>query len=248
MFFVLPVMKGIKNETIKHNSYFCFWYFCFCFPALAAGCGKYKSENTGYALFYLNKQREKIVSKPYDPESTDTDALIKEYIARMSEDSDDVEYQKIFPDNVKIARYEYTDHQLYLYFNKAYGDIPAPEEVLCRGAVVHNMMQIHDIDGVSIYVDNLPLTDANGVEVGILTNDSFVENPGEQINNIQEANLTLYFASATGDGLVRETQHVYYSGNTSIEKLIMERLLDGPKSSNARSATRIQHSWSVSLL
>ncbi len=101
---------------------------------------KYKSENTGYALFYLNKQREKIVSKPYDPESTDTDALIKEYIARMSEDSDDVEYQKIFPDNVKIARYEYTDHQLYLYFNKAYGDIPAPEEVLCRGAVVHNMM------------------------------------------------------------------------------------------------------------
>ena len=92
-----------------------------------------------------------------------------------------------------------------MYFNKAYGDIPAPEEVLCRGAVVHNMMQIHDIDGVSIYVDNLPLTDANGVEVGILTNDSFVENPGEQINNIQEANLTLYFASATGDGLVRET-------------------------------------------
>ena len=69
-----------------------------------------------------------------------------------------------------------------------------------------------------------------------MTNDSFVENPGEQINNIQEANLTLYFASATGDGLVRETQHVYYSGNTSIEKLIMERLLDGPKSSNARSA------------
>lgn len=213
-----------------------FLVFLFLFSGIAAGCGKYKSENTGYALFYLNKQREKIVSKPYDPESTDTDALIKEYIARMSEDSDDVEYQKIFPDNVKIARYEYTDHQLYLYFNKAYGDIPAPEEVLCRGAVVHNMMQIHDIDGVSIYVDNLPLTDANGVEVGILTNDSFVENPGEQINNIQEANLTLYFASATGDGLVRETQHVYYSGNTSIEKLIMERLLDAPKSSNARSA------------
>ena len=122
-----------------------FLVFLFLFSGIAAGCGKYKSENTGYALFYLNKQREKIVSKPYDPESTDTDALIKEYIARMSEDSDDVEYQKIFPDSVKIVRYEYTDHQLYLYFNKAYGDIPVPEEVLCRGAVVHNMMQIHDI-------------------------------------------------------------------------------------------------------
>ena len=90
-----------------------FLVFLFLFSGIAAGCGKYKSENTGYALFYLNKQREKIVSKPYDPESTDTDALIKEYITRMSEDSDDVEYQKIFPDNVKIVRYEYTDHQLY---------------------------------------------------------------------------------------------------------------------------------------
>ena len=48
----------------------------------------------------------------------------------------------------------------------------------------------------------------------------------EKINNIQEANLTLYFASESGDGLVRETQHVYYSSNTSIEKLVMEQLLD----------------------
>ena len=126
--------------------------------------------------------------------------------------------------------------RLYLYFNKEYGNIDAPEEVLCRGAIVHNMMQIEGVEGVSMYVDNLPLKDANGVEVGILTNDSFVENPGEKINNIQEANLTLYFASESGDGLVRETQHVYYSSNTSIEKLVMEQLLDGPRSSNAQAA------------
>ena len=223
-------MKRLKKTGIL------FCVFLLIATGLAAGCGRHRQENTGYFLFYLNKQREKIVSKSYDPESTDTKDLIEEFITRMSEDSDDVDYQKIFPDNVKIERYEYTDHQLYLYFNKAYGDMPTTEEVLCRGAVVHNMMQIHDIDGVSIYVNNLPLTDANGNEVGILTNDSFVENPGEKINNIQEANLTLYFASTTGDGLVRETQHVYYSSNTSLEKLIMERLLDGPKSSNARSA------------
>ena len=60
-----------------------FLVFLFLLSGIAAGCGKYKSENTGYALFYLNKQREKIVSKPYDPESTDTDALIKEYICLL---------------------------------------------------------------------------------------------------------------------------------------------------------------------
>ncbi len=201
-----------------------------------AGCGRHKKENTGYTMFYLNKQKTKIVSQSYEPTASDTTDLIEEFIDQMSKETDDVDYQKIFPDNVQIERYEYTDHQLYLYFNKAYSDIPVTEEVLCRGAVVHNMMQIPDVEGVSFYVNNLPLMDVNGKEVGILTNDSFVENPGEKINNIQEANLTLYFASITGDGLVRETQHVYYSSNTSIEKLIMERLLDGPKSSNARSA------------
>lgn len=201
-----------------------------------AGCNSKKETNTGYTMFYLNKQKTKIVSKSYDPDASDTVGLIEEFIDQMSKSTDDVDYQKLFPDDVQIERYEYTDHQLYLYFNKAYSEIPATQEVLCRGAVVHNMMQIPDVEGVSFYVNNLPLTDANNKEVGILTNDSFVENPGEKINNIQEANLTLYFASMTGDGLVRETQHVYYSSNTSIEKLIMERLLDEPKSSNAKSA------------
>ena len=102
-------MKRLKTTGIL------FCVFLLLISGLAAGCGRHRQENTGYFLFYLNKQREKIVSKSYDPESTDTKDLIEEFITRMSEDSDDVDYQKIFPDNVKIERYEYTDHQLYLY-------------------------------------------------------------------------------------------------------------------------------------
>lgn len=216
------------------------WGILFSLFLLAAcifcGCGKGEAEDSKYSLFYLNKQKTKIVRVAYEPEAQDTEGLIREFIEKISEESQSVDYRRVFPDNVKIERYEYTDHQLSLYFNKAYVDMSAPEEVLCRGAIVHNMMQIEDVAGVSFYVDNLPLTDANGVEVGIMTNDSFVENPGEKINNIQEADLTLYFASQSGDGLVSETQHVYYSSNISIEKLVMERLLAGPQSSNARSA------------
>ena len=66
--------------------------------------------------------------------------------------------------------------------------------------------------------------------------ESFVENPGEQINTIQNTNLTLYFSNQAGDGLVKETRRVHYSSNISLEKLIMEQLLEGPESKNARSA------------
>lgn len=74
----------------------------------------------------------------------------------------------------------------------------AMTEVLCRAAVVRTMTQLKDISCVSFYVDGAPLTDKNGNVVGVMTNDSFVENPGEQINSIQEATITLYFAEYGG--------------------------------------------------
>ena len=60
--------------------------------------------------------------------------------------------------------------------------------------------------------------------------DSFVENPGKQINSSVETTLTLYFAK-DGTELVRENRKVHYSTNISMEKLIMEQLIEGPKKS-----------------
>ena len=71
--------------------------------------------------------------------------------------------------------------------------------------------------------------------VGTMNQDSFIENPGEQINSIQNTTLTLYFSNLDGDGLVKEVREdVYYSSNISMEKLIMEQLLDGPKTKDAK--------------
>ncbi len=80
------------------------------------------------------------------------------------------------------------------------------------------MTQISGIDCVSFYVDEKPLTDVNGKMVGTMYAESFVENPGEQINTIQNTNLTLYFSNQAGDGLVKETRRVHYSSNISLEK------------------------------
>lgn len=211
----------------------------FCMSLLLTGCQGDDNGGTTYRLYYLNQDRDAIVSMGYLPvsEEHETEAMMDELLTQLKNGTDDVEYQKVYPDNVELLKYLYQDDTILLYFNSDYAELPVIQEVLCRGAIVQTLIQIPDVRGILFYVDDLPLTDANGKEVGMMTNESFVKNPGEKINNIQTADLTLYFASLDGESLVSETQHVhYYSGNISTEKLIMEQLLEGPKSGNARSA------------
>ena len=98
------------------------------------------------------------------------------------------------------------------------------------------MVQIDGVECLTFYVGDAPLSDQSGNPIGVMTNDSFIENPGEQINSIQTATLVLYFADEEGSGLIQETQEVHYSSNISMEKLVMEHLLEGPKSEHAKSA------------
>ena len=80
------------------------------------------------------------------------------------------------------------------------------------------------------------MVDAKNNVVGLMTAESFVENPKEQINSLQEATITLYFSNKNGDGLVTEKRDVHYSSNISMEKLIVEQLLKGPEKKDAKSA------------
>lgn len=206
------------------------------FQCVATGCGAKETESA-YHVDYLNKEKTRIVSVPYEITATDTDAIIQELLLALSSDAEQVEYRKPIPNDVEITKYSVEGVLLTLYFDSDYSRMAAVEEVLCRAAIVRTMTQIKGVDCVAFYVGDKPLTDAKGNVVGSMTADSFVENPGEQINSIQNTTLTLYFANQDGDGLVKEVrQDVYYSSNISLEKLIMEQLLEGPSIKEAKSA------------
>ena len=202
---------------------------------LTAGCGKTQEESR-YHIAYLNKDKTGIVEVPYEMKATTTEAMIEEFFAVLCAEPDDVDYRKPIPSDVEITKYSLDGALLTIYFDADYLNMNEVEEVLCRAAIVRTLTQITGVDCVSFYVDETPLTDAEGRLVGTMYGESFVENPGEQINSIQNTNLTLYFSNETGDGLVKETRKVHYSSNISLEKLIMEQLLVGPEISGAKSA------------
>lgn len=206
--------------------------------ASLAGCGKSSEEWEGFQIFYLNKDVTKIVGVPYDVEARedDTKEMIDELLEEMQKESDYVEYVEIIPRDVKIESYILEGTLLTLYFNEAYHKMDPVRETLSRAAIVRTMTQVPGIECLSFYVGDNPLLDGSDNPVGVMNNDSFIENPGEQINSIQTSTLVLYFASQEGNGLVQETQIVHHSSNISMEKLVMEHLLKGPEGENAQSA------------
>ncbi|MEY8390150.1 sporulation and spore germination [Lachnospiraceae bacterium] len=202
----------------------------------AAGCGTAQEEVSEYYIYYINKEKTKTVAVGYEPEETGTENMIQEFLEELFRDTEVLDYRRPIPSGVELASWEIKDGQLSLYFNSAYLEMKNVEEVLCRAAIVRTLIQAKGVECISFYVGDAPLVDQEGTPVGLMTAESFIENPGEQINTIQTASITLYFSNKAGDGLVKEVQEIHYSSNISLEKLVMEQLLKGPQGKEGRTA------------
>lgn len=200
------------------------------------GCKSEKEETDGYQIYYLNAEQTKISGKAYDTKETDTEKLVAEFLKDLAKDPEDVDYRKPIPNEVELLKTKLEGNQLSIWFDTDYYNMDAASEVLCRAAIVRTVTQIPDVNCVSIFIGDSPLVDAKNNVVGLMTAESFVENPKEQINSLQEATITLYFSNKNGDGLVTEKRDVHYSSNISMEKLIVEQLLKGPEKKDAKSA------------
>lgn len=192
------------------------------------GCQSGETVEAEYNIFYLNKEATKLVPVAYEPTAETDTGMLEDMIDKLNSDSGSVEYRKPLAGGVEILSATLTDGQLLLNFSSDYSQMDHITEVLCRAAIVRTLIQVASVDSISFSVGDIPLMDANGKPVGLMTADSFIENPGEQINTIQTATITLYFSNPEGNGLVEEIQERHYNSNISLEKLVMELLMKGP--------------------
>jgi germination protein M len=205
---------------------------------LLAGCGRQEQPRGTLMVSYLDKEQTKTLRKDYEPKADldDTAGLVQELVGVLSADSGDVDYVKPIPEGVNVTGLVLDGTDLKVHFNEAYYTMDAVQEILCRMALVQTLTQVEGVDCLEFFVEDEPLLDSRGDEVGEMTNEDFVVNPGEQINSIQHATIDLYFSNPAGNGLVLETQRVYYNSNVSLEKLVIEHLLAGPKTSDAMAS------------
>ena len=118
-------------------------------------------------------------------------------------------------------------------FSGQYLNIKRIQEKLVRAAVVQSLVRVEGINAVRFTVEGEPFTDSSGTETGLMNEDDFVGNTSSSPSSYQTDTLTLYFANQEGDKLVEQKISVRYSSNVSKDKLIVEKLMQGPAGNSA---------------
>lgn len=205
------------------------FFFLLGMLCLLSGCDRQsEEEETGYQIWYMNKEETRLGCEYRDLAAENTEGFILEALKCLRQDPEDDGYKPVLPETVRIEGCSVEHGQLYLDFSAEYLDLPKVYEVLCRAAIVRTMCQFPDIDYVGFRVGEQPLVDGSGSAVGLMNEEQFIENAGEEINAYKTVDLDLYYTNETGDRLVVQKVAMEYNSNISLEKLIIERLIEGP--------------------
>lgn len=135
----------------------------------------------------------------------------------------------LLPDDVRILDYSLDEELLTLVFSASYEEMDSIREVLARAGIVRTFVQIEGISAVRFTVDGRDALSPDGVSLGIMNANTFVEDSGRQINAITHTEINLYFTDKTGTYLQKEARSIYYSASKPLEWAIVERLIAGPK-------------------
>ena len=189
-----------------------------------AGCSGSSGgqEQDGYYLYYLNQDLNQVTAVPYEPEHSDTEGLLAELAAMQTAPAEENEHVLLLPEGTSILNYHLEGETLTLNMSSSYGNMSAAREILARAGLVRTFVQVEGVTRVEFQVNGSPLTDSYGNEVGTLTENSFVENSGKELNTYQNITMQLYFTDESGTALVPEERVVYYSSNVPLERVVVE--------------------------
>ncbi len=188
-----------------------------------------ESKEKQYDIFYLDRNENHISAIPYETVTpkTEKEFLVKELLMQLGTQTEDIDHKPVIVDfTVKDCIFH--ESQITLNLSKEYELLGSTKEVLVRAAIVKTLTQVEGIELVTIQVEGRNLVDATGNTVGVMSADTFIDNTGEDMKKYEEVTLTLYFANATGDKLIKVNRTMRYNTNISLEKLVVEQLVYGP--------------------
>ena len=195
---------------------------------ILTGCGKDgKQENlkAKYNIYYLDTKSSGIVSESYEPAGTKKEELVEEFLRALKTEPKNMVYKRALPDSISIKEFSFSeDKSLIINFEANYSELKGLPEVLCRATIVKTLSQIPGVDYIIFNVNSQPLIDSNGIKIGLMRDEDFMEAIGAETNY----KVTLYYAAPGGETLVATNTVIDYTGSGSIEEIVINQLINGP--------------------
>ena len=226
-------MKKIK----KPIKIICSIFLLLILPVMTSCAPGRGEENAPFKIYYLNKDGMGVSGIGYRPAGGDTMAIIGEILEELKKQPPDYDLRPVILNDVSVNTVTLNEGVLMLDFDTGYIKDQGLEEILRRAAIVRTLDQVEGVEEIAISVDGSPLNDINGIPVGMMTSDMFIDNAGDEINSYERTKLVLYFANEEGTGLVQTTEAVAYNSNISMEKLVTEHIISGPLSNGLYPVT-----------
>ena len=201
---------------------------CACAPAPA------ETEEGVINVYDLSRDMSHIEAVEYQmTESGNVSDRVKELLQRIIDGPSGGRVHSAIPEEITSVTYYIGPQTVGVNFNSAYNEVSSMRKILCEAAIVRTLCQLEDVYAVSFYVEGIPVCDSKGIPIGLLTPDSFVENDGSMINAYERAELHLFFASEDGRELVEKVETVTYNSNISMDRLVVDNIISGPRSTDA---------------
>ena len=200
-----------------------------------SGCqSREEKEGKGPFLYYVNMEGTALEKESYEIKEKTPEKAVDKILEKLAEPPKNIEVKASIPSKVNIKKVEVKANEVHIYMNEEYEELEEVEEILCRASIVQSLTQVEGIEKVAFYIGEGPLKTKSGDIVGFMKANSFVQDTKNALKSSQQTTLTLFFPNEKGDGLISEKVNVRYSGDTSIEKLVIEQLMREPETSGAK--------------
>ncbi|MBE5872259.1 MAG: hypothetical protein E7294_13560 [Lachnospiraceae bacterium] len=214
-----------------------------CLLLFMAGCGQEAEKETEpgtiFQIYTVNKEETRVNSYECRLDLSGKNA-VGALLKKLKEPPQDAGDRAAITENVKVLNYASNDKSWEINFSESYSRYSLTGEVLSRAAIVRTLCQLPEVEYVTFLIEGKELMNTNGVNVGMMNADTFVENNGSEINSYEKASLKLYFADESGEQLKTYEKEVVYNSNISLEKLVVEQLVAGPDAAQKEYRATIQ--------
>lgn len=215
-------------------------FFLACIMLLTA-CGLAKEETTEETklgkqeiwAYYVNQEKTDLVVKPY---KVDDKAEIQEQVKGLMEHLQNVkvneEYQSPIPKGITFVENDIKIKQgkIELEFQIVYDQIDAETLLFFKACVAKSFLQLKNVYKVAISLTDITNSDPDTATVTEnFDEESFNLSFGNANGYSQKGTIILYFANAEGDLLREYHKVVEISNNTSLAKIVVESLIEGPQ-------------------